>query len=182
MSSRWRTARCRLSVVHPGGVLTNIVRNSRTGAGDHRQCAPRGIDRPLRCDREDHAAGRRAAHHRRHREEPAAHPDRQRRPLHGSAAAVSAGDVLGGAGEADREDGGERGSRFAVTGPLSAVVPANAGTHTPRRMRLQKVSDACAKPGGRGVAMTQSRSRWGPGSRPGRRGDCCERTAGFTQR
>ena len=69
----------KLSVVHPGGVLTNIVRNSRTGAGDHRQCAPRGIDRPLRCDRQDHAAGRSPAHHHRHREEPAAHSDRQRR-------------------------------------------------------------------------------------------------------
>ena len=31
----------KLSVVHPGGVLTNIVRNSRTGSRHHRQCAPR---------------------------------------------------------------------------------------------------------------------------------------------
>ena len=99
----------KLSVVHPGGVLTNIVRNSRTGSRHHRQCAPRRIDRPLRCDRQDHAAGRRAAHHHRHREKPAAHPDRQRRAVHGSAAAVSPGDVLGGAGEADREDGGGEG-------------------------------------------------------------------------
>ena len=37
----------KLSVVHPGGVLTNIVRNSRTGSRHHRQCAPRAIDRPL---------------------------------------------------------------------------------------------------------------------------------------
>ena len=33
MSCRWRKARCELSVVHPGGVATNIARNSRTGAG-----------------------------------------------------------------------------------------------------------------------------------------------------
>ena len=33
MSWRWRTVRCGLSVVHPGGVATSIVRNSRTGTG-----------------------------------------------------------------------------------------------------------------------------------------------------
>ena len=33
MNCRWRTARCKLSVVHPGGVATNIARNSRTGTG-----------------------------------------------------------------------------------------------------------------------------------------------------
>ena len=98
----------KLSVVHPGGVLTNIVRNSRTGSGIADNARRAEFDRPLRCDRQDHAAGRRAAHHPRHREKPAAHSDRQRRVVHGSVAAVSPGDVLGGAGEADREDGGAR--------------------------------------------------------------------------
>ena len=99
----------RLSVVHPGGVLTNIVRNSRTGNGITDNARRTEFDRPFRYDREDHAADRRAAHRHRHREKPAAHFDRQRRPLHGFAAAVSAGDVLGRAGEADREDGGGEG-------------------------------------------------------------------------
>jgi short-subunit dehydrogenase len=92
----------KLSVVHPGGVATNIARSSRSGAG--------------------------MTDNRRHREEPAAHPDRQRRPLHGPAATYSPRDLLERAGAADREGaaGGEvRGSRFDV-------VPANAGTHTPR--------------------------------------------------
>jgi hypothetical protein len=42
-----------------------------------------------------------------HREKPAADSDRQRCAVHGSVAAVSPGDVLGGAGEADSEDGSE---------------------------------------------------------------------------
>ena len=33
MNCRWRTSPVKLSVVHPGGVATNIARNSRTGAG-----------------------------------------------------------------------------------------------------------------------------------------------------
>ena len=99
----------KLSVVHPGGVPTNIVRNSRSGSGITDNARRAAIDRPLRRGRQDHAAGRGAAHHHGHREEPAADPDRQRRAVHGSAAAVSPGDVLGGAGEADREDGGQKG-------------------------------------------------------------------------
>ena len=54
----------RLSVVHPGGVPTNIVRNSRTGGGVTDNARRVAIDRALRCDGQDHAAGRRAAHHR----------------------------------------------------------------------------------------------------------------------
>ena len=37
----------RLSVVHPGGVATNIARNSRAGSRHDRQCAPRAIDRAV---------------------------------------------------------------------------------------------------------------------------------------
>jgi short-subunit dehydrogenase len=98
----------KLSVVHPGGVLTNIVRNSRAGSG-----ITDNARRAESIDRFD--AHRGAAHHRRHREEPAAHPDRQRRQVHGPAAAVSPGDVLERAGAADREDGGKgevRGTRL----------------------------------------------------------------------
>ena len=47
----------------------------------------------------------------RHREEPAAHPDRQRCALHGPAAAVSAPRHTGRCWRADREDGRRRGSR-----------------------------------------------------------------------
>ena len=50
MSLRWRAARCRLSVVHPGGVATNIVRNSRTGVGVTDNARRARIDRALRGD------------------------------------------------------------------------------------------------------------------------------------
>ena len=71
----------RLSVVHPGGVATDIVRNSRTGVGvtDNARRA-QSIER-FDSMRQDHAGGRCAAHHQGHREKRAAHPDRQRRPL-----------------------------------------------------------------------------------------------------
>src|SRR5438477_361944 len=67
----------RLSVVHPA-----VVRNSRTGVGmtDNARRA-QSIERFDNA--EDHAGCRRAAHYGGHREERAAHPDRQRRPLHG---------------------------------------------------------------------------------------------------
>ena len=69
----------KLSVVHPGGVLTNIVRNSRTGAG-----ITDNARRAQSIDRFDAIAKTTPpvaapAHHHRHREEPAAHSDRQRR-------------------------------------------------------------------------------------------------------
>ncbi len=99
----------RLSVVHPGGVATNIARNSRTGGRRHRQRPPRAVDRALRRAGPDHADCGRAAHHRRHREEPAAHPDRQRRPLHGPAATLPPRNLLEGAATADREGDGEGG-------------------------------------------------------------------------
>jgi len=38
----------RLSVVHPGGVSTNIVRNSRAGTGVTDNERPRAVDRALR--------------------------------------------------------------------------------------------------------------------------------------
>ena len=53
----------RVSVVHPGGVLTNIVRNSRTGVGVTDNARRAAIDRPFRCHRQDHAPGRGSAHH-----------------------------------------------------------------------------------------------------------------------
>jgi len=77
----------RLSVVHPGGVLTG--------------CGCRASDRP------------------RHREEPAAHPDRRRRPLHGPVAALPARHLLERDGQADRE-GGEQGE-------VTSSYPAKAG-------------------------------------------------------
>ncbi len=93
-SWRWRTARSTV-----GGASRRRRHQHRAQfphrRRHHRQCAPRAIDRPLRRDGEDHAAGRGAAHHRRHREEPAAHPDRQRRAVHGPAAAASARRPIG---------------------------------------------------------------------------------------
>ena len=58
-----------LSVVHPGGIATNIARNARTGTGitDNARRAE-SIER-FDTVAQDHAAGRRAAHHRRHREQ-----------------------------------------------------------------------------------------------------------------
>ena len=99
----------RLSVVHPGGVATNIARNSRIGTGMTDNARRAAIDRTVRCGGQDHAGGRGAADHPGYREEPAAHPDRQRRPLHGPAAALSPRDLLGGAGAPDREDDSESG-------------------------------------------------------------------------
>ncbi len=95
----------RLSVVHPGGVATNIVRNSRTGVGmtDNTRRA-QSIER-FDNSRQDHAGRGCAAHYQGHREKSAAHFDRQRRPLHGPAAALSPRHLLGGAGAPDREGG-----------------------------------------------------------------------------
>ena len=99
----------RLSVVHPGGVATNIVRNSRTGAASPTMPAARRSIERFETMANTHAGGGGAAHHHRHREERAADPDRRRRAVHGSAAAASARELLGDAGEEDREadDGSE---------------------------------------------------------------------------
>ena len=78
----------RLSVVHPGGVATNIARNSRTGSLITDNARRAECDRTFRQGGEDDAGGRGAAHHQGHREERAAHPDRQRRALHGPPAAI----------------------------------------------------------------------------------------------
>ena len=105
----------RLSVVHPGGVATNIARNSRTGTGmtDNARRA-QSIERFDAVAKTTPAAAalRIIAGHR---EEPAPHPDRQRRPLHGPAAAAAPRHLLVGAGAADREDGegGEERKRVA---------------------------------------------------------------------
>ena len=105
------TSPIKLSVVHPGGVATNIARNSRAGVGvtDNARRA-QSIER-FDAVAQDHAEGRRAADHPGHREEPAPHPDRQRRPLHGPAATFSSCDLLGADGAPDREDDEGRGSR-----------------------------------------------------------------------
>jgi len=100
----------RLSVVHPGGVATNIVRSAQAGVGVTDN-ARRAVDRTVRRHGEDLAGGRSAAHHQGHRTQPAAHPGRPRRAYHGSPAAVSAGDLLEHPGAADREDR-EQGERF----------------------------------------------------------------------
>ncbi len=126
----------RLSVVHPGGVATNIARNSRTGSGmtDNARRA-QSIERFDTMAKTTPAAAalRIIAGIEKNA---AAHPDRQRRPLHGPAAAPAARHLLVGAGAPDREDdgaGGEVGSSSSLRAALSPnVVPANAGTHTPR--------------------------------------------------
>ena len=90
----------KLSVVHPGGIATNIVRNMRTGVAVTDNARRAEVDRVLRQGiRQDHGPGSRDGNHRWHREERAPDPDRRRRSHAGSAAAVSAGHVLGGAGE-----------------------------------------------------------------------------------
>ncbi len=93
----------RLSVVHPGGVLTNIVRNSRTGSARHRQRPPRRIDRPLRQCGADDTRRCRATHRHRDREEPAAHSDRVRRAVHRPAAAPETCNLLVGTAPHVRE-------------------------------------------------------------------------------
>ena len=98
----------RLSVVHPGGIKTNIVRNSRAGTRRHRQRAAGAVDRAVRRHRPDLGEGCGASDHQGHREERAAHPDRRRRPLHGPPATLPPRHLLERDGEADRE-GGEAG-------------------------------------------------------------------------
>ena len=99
----------RLSVVHPGGVLTNIVRNSRTGAGitDNARRA-QSIDRFDAMAKTTPPAAAQRIITGIEKNQPRILIGNDA-PLHGSAAAVSAGDVLGGAGEADREGWGGEG-------------------------------------------------------------------------
>ena len=130
----------RLSVVHPGGVATAIARNSRTGVGVTDNARRVAIDRAVRECGQDHAERRRAAHHQGHREKRAAHPDRQRRPLHGPAAALPPGNVLGAVaaqagedGEGDRAEARCAPSSWRVFTNLSAVIPREGGeSSTPR--------------------------------------------------
>ena len=99
----------KLTVVHPGGIKTDIARNMRTGVGvtDNARRANRSSGstpispRPRRRPRRDH--------HRGHREERAAHPDRRRCEVHGPAAAFPPGHLFRGAAEADQAHGGEGG-------------------------------------------------------------------------
>ena len=65
------------------------------------------------------------SHHPGHRKEPAAHFDRQRRAVHGPAATIRPRNLLGSAGEADREDderGEVRDSPSLRSDDLSAVA------------------------------------------------------------
>ena len=95
----------KLSVVHPGGVLTNIVRNSRAGIGitDNARRA-QSIDRFDAVARTTPPIAAQRIILGIEKNQPRI-SDRERCAIHGFAAAVSPGDVLGGAGEADREDG-----------------------------------------------------------------------------
>ena len=98
----------KLSVVHPGGVLTNIVRNSRTGTGitDNARRAE-SIDRFDAVARTTPPAAAQRIITGIEKNQPRILIGNDAR-IDGSAAAVSPGDLLGGAGEADREDGGRR--------------------------------------------------------------------------
>ena len=109
----------KLSVVHPGGVATNIARNSRTGVGmtDNARRA-QSIERfDAVAKTTPTAAALRIIEGI--EKNAAAHPDRQRRPLHGPAAALSPRHLLVGAGAADREDdeGGEVGNEVCCCRP-----------------------------------------------------------------
>ena len=115
----------KLSVVHPGGVATNIVRNSRTGVG-----MTDNARRAQSIERFDAVA----------KTTPAAAAQRiikgiennQPRILIGNDARFMdllqrfrPGDLLGGACAPDREDG-ERGKNLKSAGRNLQVVPANA--------------------------------------------------------
>ena len=117
----------KLSVVHPGGVATNIVRNSRTGAG-----VTDNARRAQSIERFDAVA----------KTTPAAAALRiitgieknQPRILIGNDARfmdllqrLRPGDLLGGAGAADREDGGAEGEVRHDASVVPAIV-ANAGS------------------------------------------------------
>ncbi len=84
-----------LTVVHPGGIKTNIARNMRTGAGV--------TDNARRAQCQDHAGRGGPDHHQGHREQRAARPDRRRRQIPGPAAALPPGQIFLAAAAADRE-------------------------------------------------------------------------------
>ncbi|MGY3288744.1 short-subunit dehydrogenase [Bradyrhizobium sp. LM3.6] len=116
----------RLSVVHPGGVATAIARNSRTGVG-----VTDNARRSQSIERFENAAKTTPTDaalrdHQGHREKRAAYPDRQRRPLHGSVAALPSGDVLGAVAAQAGEDG---------EGELAAWSAASLSTSSRRRRR-----------------------------------------------
>ena len=121
----------RLSVVHPGGVATNIARNSRTGAGmtDNARRA-QSIERFDAVAKTTPAAAALRIISG-HREEPAAHPDRQRRPLHGPAAAVSARRPIGRCWRARSRRWRRRGSRMMCASALPWRV--RVGSHGAQR-------------------------------------------------
>ena len=163
----------RLSVVHPGGVSTNIARNSRTGSGVTDNARRAAIDRPLRCRGQNHAGGGGPAHHPGHREEPAAHFDRQRRAVHGPAATIPPGNLLGSAGEADREDDecGEVRKRIASIGARANArlvtcsakqIHLSRSVSMLRRLGLEYASPAFAAIDGSTEHVSRSRGAMRP--------------------
>ena len=134
----------KLSVVHPGGIATNIVRNAHIGSGITDNARRAAIDRRLRQSRAHHARGRRHTHRRRHRAQRAAYPDRLRRQVRRRAATAAPGDLLEGARrhlQQARATGDEEGvgdNRFGHRWPLrkkrrhsGAARRAEPGIHTP---------------------------------------------------
>ena len=116
----------KLSVVYSWRRRRRRSLRSRTGSGITDNAGRAQLIRPLRCDREDDAAGCSGpAHLSPGIEKPAADPDRQRRADHGPGRSASACDGLGGAGEADREGGGAdgevKGSLVFGAGPVSSA-------------------------------------------------------------
>ncbi len=111
----------RVLVVHPGGIATDIARNSRMRHRRHRQCAPHRGDRPLRQAGEEVAGRGRHAHCQCHRGQQAAAFDRQRREVRGDHSTVAACDLLEAARPRAREARGECGGEVAISAPRYSV-------------------------------------------------------------
>ena len=118
--------------VHPGGIKTDIVRNSRVSAKEDKAATAELFDKRLAQD--ERRAGRRD-HRRRHPEEPgprAGRPRRARHPPHGQAARLA----LPG-----RRRGRLEAGRAAEGHPARVVVPT--GQHPPRTARKHRDVVAC---------------------------------------
>ena len=92
-ATSWRRTGVGVSVVHPGGVATNIARDARVSA----RIAPAdAAQRQTAVQQEPghHAGGGRRPHHGRHPTPGEAHPDRARRPDAGCRAAYCADRLL----------------------------------------------------------------------------------------
>ena len=152
----------KLSVVHPGGVATNIVRNSRTGAASPTMRAAReSIDRFDAIAKTTPPAAAQRIITGIEKNQPriligndARFMDLLQRFRPATYWAVLAKRI--------EKAAGRRGSEVHVAARTSSdVVPANAGTHTPRRFVAYRryLTPAPSR---------ECRERLGPGSRPGR--------------